>query len=64
MPAGTERELERSFEAAERAGCDLALVDTAGGGSDLNTTVMVNSELVIIPTALTTIDRPCCGRDV
>ena len=56
MPAGSERDLERSFEAAEQAGCDLALVDTAGGGSDLNTTVMVNSELVIIPTALTTID--------
>jgi cellulose biosynthesis protein BcsQ len=56
LPSDSETALERSFARAETAGCAYALADTAGGGSDLNTTLMVNSEAVIIPSALTTID--------
>jgi cellulose biosynthesis protein BcsQ len=56
LPSDSETALEQSFAHAEAAGCAYALADTAGGGSDLNTTLMVNSEVVIIPSALTTID--------
>lgn len=56
LPSDSEGALEESFARAEGAGCAYALADTAGGGSDLNTTIMVNSEVVIIPSALTTID--------
>lgn len=56
MPSDSERSLEQSFARAEDAGCAFALADTAGGGSDLNTTLMVNSEVVVVPSALTTID--------
>ena len=32
------------------------LIDTAGGGSDMNTLLIANSHLVVIPTALTVLD--------
>jgi cellulose biosynthesis protein BcsQ len=56
LPSDSDIALEQSFAAADAAGCAYALADAAGGGSDLNTTLMVNSEIVIIPSSLTTID--------
>ena len=47
---------EKSFEAAQAAGYDVALLDEHGGHSELNTTVFLSSDLVIIPTSLTPID--------
>lgn len=46
----------RAHAAAKTAGCAFALADTAGGGSDLNTLLLSNSELVVIPTALSVLD--------
>lgn len=52
----TVSDLESAYTEAEQAGCGYALVDTAGGGSDLNTTIMLSSQLTVIPTGLTTMD--------
>ena len=37
---------------ADEAGADFVFIDTKGGGSDLNQTIILNSQLVIVPTAL------------
>lgn len=42
--------------AAETAGFAFGLVDTQGGGSELNSTVVTSSSLVVIPTAITSYD--------
>jgi len=56
LPADSERSLERSFEAAEKAGCRYALADTAGGGSELNMMAMTNADSIVIPTGLSVLD--------
>jgi cellulose biosynthesis protein BcsQ len=47
---------EASYAAAERSGADIALVDSKGGASELNTAILAASDLILIPTSLTTID--------
>lgn len=47
---------EKAYETAEIDGFDIALTDTQGGGSELNNTIILSSDLVVIPTALTQID--------
>lgn len=47
---------ETMFEDAFNKGFDFALIDTRGGGSELNNACLVNADLVIIPSALTTLD--------
>lgn len=47
---------QTAVEAAEADGFEFCLADTAGGGSDLNTMLIVNSDLVIVPSALTLLD--------
>lgn len=56
FPAGDLARFERSAIAAEAAGYEFALVDTHGGGSELNSTVVASSTLAIIPTAITSYD--------
>ena len=56
FPAGDLAHFEQSAVAAEKAGHEFALVDTHGGGSELNSTVVASSTLVIIPTAITSYD--------
>lgn len=46
----------KSFERAEASGYDIALIDTQGGGSELNNAILVNSSLVIVPTSLSPLD--------
>lgn len=46
----------KSFEKAESAGYEFALIDTQGGGSELNNAILVNSSLVIVPTSLSPLD--------
>lgn len=48
--------LESSFENASQHGFDYAIIDTRGGGSELNNACLVNTDLIIIPSALTTLD--------
>ena len=48
--------LERAFEAAESDGCDIALVDTRGGGSEFNQTILLNAALIVVPTNLSSIE--------
>lgn len=50
------RTFERAFEAASEAGTDYALLDTRGGGSELNNACLINTDLVVIPSALTQLD--------
>lgn len=50
--AGEESDLEQALEGAETEAFDYALVDTKGGGSDLNQTILLNCDLIIIPTDL------------
>ena len=47
---------ETSYAAARTAGADIALVDSRGGASELNTAILAASDLILIPTSLTTID--------
>lgn len=44
--------LRETFSRAEKEGIDILLVDTRGGGSDFNDIIMLNSDLVVIPTSL------------
>ena len=50
------RSLERAYEAAERDDTDVAIIDTRGGGSELNNACVTNADVVVIPTALTGLD--------
>lgn len=50
------RSFETSFEEASGKNFDFAIIDTRGGGSELNNACIVNTDLVIIPSALTTLD--------
>ena len=50
------RSFEAAYENADNAGFDIAIIDTRGGGSELNNACVVNTNAVIIPSALTTLD--------
>lgn len=50
------RGLERAYAEAERASSDVAIIDTRGGGSELNNACMASADVVIVPTALTGLD--------
>lgn len=56
LPADELASFEASYAQAERTGIDLVLADTQGAASDLNDSILVNSAVVVIPTALTTLD--------
>lgn len=45
-------DLETVFQSIGKDNVEFLLVDTAGGGSDLNQTLILNSQLVIVPTGL------------
>ncbi len=49
-----EERLEAAFEQAERDQPEYLLIDTHGGGSDLNQLAVLNSDLIVIPTDLGT----------
>lgn len=48
--------LERAYELAEQEGFDYALVDTQGGSSELNNTIIASSNFLLVPTMLTPLD--------
>ena len=48
--------LESAMVGAEDEGFDFVLADTAGGGSELNVSIIANSDLVIVPTSLSVLD--------
>lgn len=50
------RSFERAFEDLEKQNFDYAIIDTRGGGSELNNACVINTNLVIIPSALTQLD--------
>jgi len=50
------RSFEKAFVEASQSDTDYALIDTRGGGSELNNACLINTDLVIIPSALTTLD--------
>lgn len=54
--AASVEEMQASYAEAQRAGYDLALLDAEGGETDLNTTGIVSSDLVIIPLSLSALD--------
>jgi len=54
--ADNEEAFEEAFNEAESKGCDIALADTHGGGSDLNNIIIVNSDFITMTTALTPLD--------
>ncbi len=47
-----DEEMAEAAEEAEEFGADYMLIDTAGGGSDLNDAILYNSDMVIIPSDL------------
>lgn len=55
-PADSLDAVQAAFEAAEADGFEFCLADTAGGGSDLNTMLIANSDLVIVPSTLSLLD--------
>ena len=50
------RSFESAYGEAEASQFDFAIIDTRGGGSELNNACMINTDLVIIPSSLTTLD--------
>lgn len=50
------RSFEQAFEDSEKQKFDYAIIDTRGGGSELNNACVINTNLVIIPSALTQLD--------
>ena len=50
------RAFEEAIGEASASKIDYALIDTRGGGSELNNACLINTDLVIIPSALTTLD--------
>ena len=48
--------LESALSGATDCGADIAIIDTRGGGSELNNTIVCNVDAVIVPTALTGLD--------
>ena len=49
-------DFEKSYETATENGCQFGLMDTRGGGSNLNQAVLMNASLVMIPTGLSIIE--------
>lgn len=47
---------EKAFGEAMSNNFDYALIDTRGGGSELNDACMVNTNAIVIPSSLTTLD--------
>lgn len=50
------RSFEKAFGEASASAADYAIIDTRGGGSELNNACLINTNLVIIPSALTQLD--------
>lgn len=48
--------LEAAYQEADESGFDYVLVDTEGGSSELNNTIIASSDLLIVPTMLTPLD--------
>ncbi len=48
--------LEAAYAEAEADEFDYALVDTQGGSSELNNTIIASSDMLIVPTMLTPLD--------
>ncbi len=48
--------LEDAYERAEARDFDYALVDTQGGSSELNNTIIASSNFLLVPTMLTPLD--------
>ena len=55
-PATDLDRLDSAYERAEADRMDVALIDTRGGGSDLNQAIMMNSNLIVIPTGLSVME--------
>lgn len=47
---------EKAHEDAYSSGIDIAIIDTRGGGSELNNICMINTNIVVVPSALTQLD--------
>lgn len=56
LEADDLQSFEKAYEAAEAGPFDYTIIDTRGGGSELNNACLINTDLVIIPSALTTLD--------
>lgn len=54
--AETFQKFEEAYGQAEAEGTEIVLVDAQGGGTDLNDAILVNSNFVVLPTALTSLD--------
>ena len=54
--AGTPKELEAAYAEAHGLGYDIALLDAEGGESDLNSTAIISSDLILVPISLSALD--------
>ncbi|WP_040617636.1 hypothetical protein [Roseibium sp. TrichSKD4] len=54
--ADTLSNFEAAYEEASKSGYHIALADSQGGGSNLNDMILINSDFIVLPTALTTLD--------
>lgn len=50
------RSFESAYAQAEKNEVDYIIIDTRGGGSELNDACVINTDIVVIPSALTTLD--------
>ncbi len=54
--AADMEQMGAAFEAAEGEGYEIALLDSEGGASEVNTTAILSSDLVLIPLSLSPLD--------
>jgi cellulose biosynthesis protein BcsQ len=54
--ADTPSSLESSVSKAETEGYEFALIDTQGGGSELNNSIVANSNIIVVPSAPSPLD--------
>ena len=56
LPALEADQFASSYEWAVNDGCDIGLVDTKGGGSEVTEAILSSSSLVVVPTGLSVIE--------
>lgn len=49
-------QLETTFQTVEESEPDYVIIDTAGGASDLNTSIILGSDIIIVPSSPTALD--------
>ena len=56
MPPSIPTSSPVAVDHATADGCEIGLIDTRGGGSDLNQAILLNADVTVIPTSLSAME--------